>query len=147
MLEDKILKDYQQAMKDRDSLKTSVLSFLRAEMINAALNKKKDKLDDNDAIAVIRKQIKARQESIEQFTKGNRADLAGKEEKELVLLKAYLPAELSEEQIKKIISEVISSVGAQGIRDMGKVIKEVGVIIAGKADPKVVSDLVKQRLT
>jgi uncharacterized protein YqeY len=147
MLEEKILNDYKEAMKARDTLKSSALSFLRAEMVNLAIAKKKKALEDNDVLAVIRKQIKARQDSIEQFTKGARQDLADKETKELQILKAYLPPELSEEEIKKVIEEAIALTQAQGLKDMGKVMKEVNAKIAGKADGKLVSDLVKQRLS
>ena len=146
MLEEKIMGDYKEAMKSRDALKTSVLSFLRAEMINVAMAKKKKKLDDADAVTVIRKQIKSRQDSIEQFTKGSRQDLADKETKELELLKSYLPQGLPEQEIKLLIEEAISLTGANGIKDMGKVMKEVTAKVAGRADPKLVSDLVKKRL-
>jgi uncharacterized protein YqeY len=147
MLEDKIINDYKEAMKAKDSLKSSVLSFLRAELINVATAKKKKNLEDNDVIAVIRKQIKSRQDSIEQFTKGARLDLADKETKELGILKTYLPVEMSPDEIKKIIEEAVVALSAQGMKDMGKVMKEVGAKIAGKADPKLVSDLVKERLS
>ena len=146
MLEEKILNNYKEAMKSRDALKSSTLSFLRAEMINLAIAKKKKVLDDNDTIAVIKKQIKQRQDSIEQFTKGNRLDLADKEAKELEILKSYLPPELPAEEIKKIIEEAIVTTGAQDMKDMGKVMKEAGAKIAGRADGKLVSDLVRERL-
>jgi len=146
MLEEKILNDYRQALKDKDKLKVSVLSFLRAEMINVAMAAKKKELDDKGVISVIRKQIKARQDSIEAFEKGNRQDLADKEKKELVILKTYLPPELAEDELNKIIAEVISEVGAQGPKDMGKVMKEVTPKVAGRADGKMVSDLVKKKL-
>lgn len=147
MLEEKIFSDYKEAMKNKDTLKASVLSFLRAEMINVAMAKKKKSLDDNEVISVIRKQMKARQDSIEQFTQGNRLDLADKEKKELEILKTYLPAELSEAEIKKIIEEAIVVTAAQDMKDMGKVMKEVNAKVAGQADPKLVSDLVKVRLS
>lgn len=147
MLEEKIVNDYKEAMKNKDSLKSSVLSFLRAQLINTALEKKKNTLDDGEVIAVIRKQIKQRQDSIEQFTKGNRLDLADKETKELEILKLYLPQELSTDEIKKIIDEALSVTGASGIKDMGRVMKEVAVKVAGKADGKLVSDLVREKLT
>ncbi|MDP3732201.1 MAG: GatB/YqeY domain-containing protein [Candidatus Omnitrophota bacterium] len=147
MLEEKIFNDYKEAMKNRDTLKSSVLSFLRAAMMNAAIEKKKKNLEDNDAIAVIKKQVKQRQDSIEQFQKGNRQDLADKEIKELGILKAYLPEELAEEEIKKIIEEAVLSITASGMKDMGRVMKEVAVRIAGRADSKLVSDLVRERLT
>ncbi len=147
MLEEKILNDYKEAMKARDTLKSSALSFLRAEMINVAIAKKKKNLDDNEVVAVIRKQVKAHQESIEQFKIGNRQELVDKETNELQMLKSYLPLELSQEEIKKIIEEAMAASGAQDIKDMGKVMKEVTAQIAGRADGKLVSDLVRTRLT
>lgn len=147
MLEEKILDDYKQAMKDRQALKISVLSFLRAEILNLAVAMKKNKLEDIEVISVIRKQIKQRQDSIEQFNKGGREDLADKENKELEILKVYLPKELSGDEINKIIGEVIALTAAYGMKDMGKVMKEVNARIAGQADGKLISDLVKERLT
>lgn len=147
MLEEKIFNDYKEAMKNRDTLKSSVLSFLRAAMINTAIEKKKKALDDNDAIAVIKKQVKQRQDSIEQFQKGNRQDLADKEIKELAILKGYLPEELAIGEIKKMIEEVVLATGASSIKDMGRVMKEVTAKIAGKADSKLVSDLVREILS
>lgn len=147
MLEENILNDYKQAMKARDTLKSSVLSFLRADIINVAVAKKKKSLDDAEVVTVIKKQIKQRQDSIEQFTKGQRLEMADKEKKELDILKAYLPPELSAEEIKKVIDDVIAATGALGVKDMGKVMKEVNALIAGKADGKLVSDLVRARLS
>ncbi|MFA6216785.1 MAG: GatB/YqeY domain-containing protein [Candidatus Omnitrophota bacterium] len=147
MLGEKILNGYKEALKSKDSLRSSVLSFLRAQILNLAIEKKKNALDDADIVLVIRKQIKQRQESIEQFTKGNRSDLAAKEALELEILKAYLPPELSLEEIKKIVDESIAAAAATGIKDMGRVMKDVVEKVAGKADGKLVSDLVKDTLT
>jgi len=147
ILEEKILNDYKEAMKAKNVVKTSVLSFLRAEMINTATAKKKAKLDDPEVVSVIKKQIKQRQDSIEQYTLGNRLDLADKEAKELVILKEYLPPEMPADEIKKIIEEVIAATQAAGIKDMGKVMKEVNAKVAGQADGKLVSDLVRERLS
>lgn len=147
MLEEKILNDYKEAMKSRDALKSSVLSFLRADMMNLAVAKKKNKLDDSEAVSVIKRQIKQRQDSIEQFTKGNRPEMAEKEKKEFEILKTYLPPELCAEELKKIIDEVIVLTEAQGMKDMGKVMKEVSAKVAGQADGKLVSDLVRERLS
>ena len=146
MLEEKILDDYKNAMKDKDTLKSSTLSFLRAELINLAIEKRKKALEDIDVIIVIKKQIKQHQDSIEQFTKGARQDLADKETRELGILKSYLPAELPAEEIKKIIEEVITVTGAAGPKDMGRVMKEANAQIAGRADGKLISDLVKESL-
>jgi len=147
MLEEKIFNDYKEAMKNRDTLKSSALSFLRASLINVAIEKKKKNLDDSDCIAVIKKQIKQRQDSIEQFQKGNRQDLADKETKELEFLKSYLPPELPVEEIRKIIEEAVVLTAAQDMKDMGKVMKEVTAKIVGRADSRLVSDLVRERLS
>lgn len=147
MLEEKILNDYREAMKKRDTLKSSVLNFLRADLMNVAIAKKKKDLDDNDIVAVIRKQIKERRDSIGQFKLGNRLDLAEKESQELEILKTYLPPELSEDEIKKIIEEAVVATEAQGLKDMGRVMKEVAAKVAGRAEGKLVSDLVKERLS
>jgi len=147
MLEEKILNDYKEAMKARDALKSSVLSFLRADLMNLAVAKKKKSLDDPEAVSVIKKQIKQRQDSIEQFTKGDRLEMAEKEKKELEILKAYLPPELSEEEVKKVIAEVVSETGASSMKDMGRVMKEVNAKLAGQADGKLVAELVKQSLS
>ncbi|PIQ91112.1 MAG: aspartyl-tRNA amidotransferase [Candidatus Omnitrophica bacterium CG11_big_fil_rev_8_21_14_0_20_41_12] len=147
MLTDKIFEDYKEAMKARDALKSSVLSFLRADMLNLATTKQKDKLDDAEIITVIKKQIKQRQDSIEQFTKGGRLDAAEKEKKEAQILKSYLPAEMPAEEINRLIEEAVSSTGASSMKDMGRLMKELTEKIAGKADGKLVSDLVRQRLS
>ena len=147
MLDEKIFNDYKEAMKARDSLKSSVLSFLRADMLNLATAKKKNKLDDAEIVIVIKKQIKQRQDSIEQFTKGARLEMADKEKKELDILKNYSPPELSVEEINKLIEEVVIAIGASSAKDMGRLMKELTKNIAGKADSRLVSDLVKQRLS
>lgn len=146
MLEEKILTDYKDAMKSRDALKTSVLSFLRADLLNVAVAKKKDKLDDAEVISVIRKQIKQRQDSIEQFARGGRSEMAQKEEAELAILKTYLPAELSADRITQIIDEAVAASGASGLKGMGKVMKEVLAKVGTQADGKLVSELVRRRL-
>ncbi|MBM3247991.1 MAG: GatB/YqeY domain-containing protein [Candidatus Omnitrophica bacterium] len=146
MLEERILEDYKAAMLAKDKIKASTLSFLRADFNNYAIDKRKKQLEDADVVAVIKSQIKKHQDSIEQFKKGSRLELAEKEEKELAILKSYLPAQLSEDEIKKVIAEVVVSVGAAGIKDMGKVMKEVLAKVGDKADNKTVSELVKQKL-
>lgn len=147
MLADKIFDDYKEAMKARDVLKSSVLSFLRADMLSLATAKKKDKLDDAEIITVIKKQIKQRQDSIEQFTKGGRLDAAEKEKKEAGILKSYLPAEMPVEEIKRLIEEAVVVTGASSMKDMGRLMKELTLKLEGKADGKAVSDLVRQRLS
>lgn len=147
MLEEKILDEFRKAMKDKDAIRVSTLSFLRAELKNVAIDKKKDRLEDADVISVIKKQVKQREDSIEQFKKGARLDLVEKESRELAILKSFLPEQLSEEKIKEAIEEVIALTGANKPQDMGKVMKELLSKLSGKADNKLASELVRQRLT
>lgn len=146
MLEEKIMEDYKKAMKDKDAAKVSTLSFLRADLKYAAIDKRKDKLEDADVIAVVKKQVKQRQDSIEQFKNGGRQDLAQKETGELEVLKSYLPQQLSEDKIRAIIEEAVKETGACGPQDMGKLMKALLPKLSGGADNKLVSELVKNRL-
>jgi uncharacterized protein YqeY len=146
MLDAKISQDYVQAMKAQDKLRSSTLNFLRAQLKNVKIEKKVETVTDVDAVAVIKKQIKQRQDSIEQYTKGGRQDLADKETAELNILKEYLPKELSESELKAIIAETLNETQATSVKDMGKVMKGVMDKVAGNADNKLVSDLVKQSL-
>ena len=146
-LEDKISQDYVQAMKARDSLTSSVLSFLRAQIKNVKVDKRLETIPDEDVINVIKKQVKQRQDSITQFKAGNRTDLAEKEEKESVILKSYLPPEMPVEKLKNIIEEVVCASGAASIKDMGRVMKDVLGRVAGQADNQTVGALVKERLS
>ena len=146
MLEEKINKDYIQAMKDRDAIKSSTLNFLKSQLKYVRIEKKTEKLEDVDIIPTIKKQIKQRQDSIEQYTKGNRPELAEKEQKELNVLKSYLPQEMSAEQLMGVIQAVIKEVQAESVKDMGKVMKAVGAKVAGQADNRMVSEFVKRAL-
>ncbi len=146
-LEEKITQDYIQAMKAKNSARSSCLSFLRAQLKNIIIDKRVEKCSDEDAMAVIKKQIKQRQDSIAQFTSGNRPDLAAKEEAEMVILKSYLPPEMSAQALGAVIDGVIKSTGASSIKDMGRVMKEVLAKLAGQADNQTVGAMVKERLS
>ena len=147
MLEDKIANDYKQAMRNKEAIKVSTLSFLRSQLKYAMIDKKLDKLPDPDVITVIKKQVKQRQDSIEQYEKGNRQDLADKEKAEWAILKSYLPEEMSPEALKKIIEESIKETQSSGLKDMGKLMQAVMPKVSGQADNKLVSTLVKERLS
>jgi uncharacterized protein len=147
MLEQKIQEDYIKAMKARDTLKSGTLSFLRAQLKNTMIDKRQEQLDDADVIAVIKRQVKQRQESITQFEQGGRLELADKERKEVDILKTYLPQEMSKEELKIIVSQMIAEIGAKGMKDMGQVMKAVGIKVAGRADNKLVSEVVKAELS
>src|SRR3989338_5069988 len=107
-LQDKIGQDYIQAMKDKDASKSSTLSFLRSQIKYVAIEKKTEKLDDMEIIAIIKKQVKQRQESIAQFSQGGRQDLVAKEQKEVYILKTYLPAEMSESELTSLVAKAIA---------------------------------------
>ncbi|OGX37133.1 MAG: hypothetical protein A3C36_06715 [Omnitrophica WOR_2 bacterium RIFCSPHIGHO2_02_FULL_52_10] len=146
MLEDRIQKDYIAAMKSRDSLRSSTLSFLRAQIKNVLIEKKQDKLGDPDIITVIKKQVKQRQESVAQYEQGGRKDLADKEAAEMAVLKEYLPQEMSEQELKGLVAESIKAAQAVSMKDMGKVMKVMTEKVQGRADNKLVSELVKKAL-
>lgn len=147
MLAQQIDNDFKQAMKDKDPLKVSTLSLLRSSFKYVMIEKKIQLIDDSDVLAVIKKQIKQRQDSIEQYEKGGRQDLADKEKAELAVLKIYLPVEMLAEDIEKIVCDVVKQIGAQGMKDMGRVMKDVAVRIANRADNRAVSEAVKKVLS
>ena len=146
-LEDRISQEYIQAMKDKNTLKSSTLSFLRAQIKYVKIEKRVEKVEDADVVAVIKKQIKQRQDSITQFEQGNRQDLADKEKAELVILKEYLPQEMSTDSLRPVVDSVIKQTGAASVKDMGRVMKEVMAKVAGQADNKMVSEIVKEQLS
>ncbi len=147
LLEDKIFKDYAQALKAQDKHKSGFLSFVRADLKNRAIELKKEKLDDDEALAVLKKNKKRLQDSKEAIVKSGRQELLEPIERELTLINEYLPQPLEESELVKVIEEVISQVGASSIKDMGKVMKEVIAKVGARAEPKQVSALVKSKLS
>ena len=146
LLEEKITNDFKEAMKARDQIRTSTLSFLRSELKYYAIDKRKESLEDADAFVVLKKLIKQRQDSIAQFEKGQRMDLVAKEKKELEILKSYLPQELSPEELAKAVDETVAAMGPVTMKDMGRVMKDVMAKTQGRADAKMASDLVRKKL-
>lgn len=138
--------DIKNAMKSREADKLSALRMLKAACTHEAIQKKKNELDDNEIMTVIQKQAKQRKESIESFKSAGRNEQAAKEEQELVILSAYLPKQLSEDELKTLIKEVIAKVNASTKADLGKVMKELTPLTKGKADGKLVTDLVSKSL-
>jgi uncharacterized protein YqeY len=147
MLDEKISQDYVTAMKAKNKERSSTLSFLRAQLKNVKIDSRKETLDDGEVIAIIKKQVKQRQDSISQFEQGGRAELAEKEKAELAILREYLPAELPPEEIRAAVDEEIKNQGATSVKDMGKVMKAVLDKLQGRADSKDVSAMVKERLS
>ena len=141
-LEERIETDLKKAMKDRDQNKVSVLRMLKAEIGSLFIAKKRTELKDDDITKLIRTQIRKHKDSIEQFTKGGRAELAEKEKAEMEVLTAYMPQELSPEELEKIVREAIKETGATSKADMGKVMKIAMGKVKGRADGKAVSQAV-----
>lgn len=146
MLSQQITADYIAAMKSKEKQKSSTLSFLRAQIKNVMIDKRVQELDDTEVVQIIKKQVKQRQDSITQFKNGGREDLADTEQAELEILKMYLPEEMSAQDLEPIVREAVGEAGATGMKDMGAVMKAVMSKVAGKADNKLVSDLVKKVL-
>ena len=146
MLEETIQKDYIAAMKARDALKAATLNFLRAQIKNARIEKKVDQLTDQEVLAVVRKQVKQRQDALDQYQKAGRSDLADKEAAEKAILEAYLPAQLPEAEVRLIARQVIQDQGASSMKDMGRVMKTVSQRLAGQADNRLVSQIVREIL-
>lgn len=139
---EKISQELTAAMKAKDTVKLSTLRMLKAACTNAAIEKKKDALGDPEVLEVIQKLSKQRRESIESFEKAGRRELAENEAKELVILQAYLPKQLSDEEIKRMAQEAVAKSGAKSKGDAGLVMKVLMPLVKGKADGKRVNEIV-----
>jgi hypothetical protein len=144
-LKDKISDDLKQALKEGDDVRKRTLRLLLAAVHNAEIEKG-GPLDDSGALAVIAKQAKQRRESAEEFRKGGRQDLVEREEAEEAVLQAYLPAAMSREEIAAAARKVIAEVGAQGPRDVGKVMPVLVKQLAGRAEGSEISAVVRELL-
>ncbi len=144
-MRNQILEDLKSAMKAQDKLKLSVIRMVKSSIQMEELNKKRE-LTDDEVIDVISKQIKTRKDSINEFTKGGREDLVESTSKEIEILSAYLPEQLTEEEINSIIEKVFEEVKPSSAKDMGKVMKAVTPLVKGKADMGMVSSIIKSKL-
>jgi len=140
-LHEKIDGDLKDALRAKDQIKLSTLRMLRAGMLNLAIDKKKEMLDDAEVIDTISKEIKQHRDSIEGFQKGNRQDLVDKEKAELAILESYMPAQLTREEVSAYVNEAIASLGALTNKDMGRVMKAVMEKVKGRAEGKLVSEI------
>lgn len=146
-LKEKIISDLTTAMKAKDALRLEVLRAVKSAIkMKEVSGAEAATLDDTAVLQVLTSLVKQRQESILQFRQGNREDLAKKEEAELAILQTYLPAALSEAELQALITVAIAEAGATTPKDMGKVMKLVTPKTTGRADGKVVSQLVQQLL-
>lgn len=142
---DQVDSDFNQALKSKESEKLSILRLLKSAIKNAEIEKKQP-LTDEDVIKIIQKEVKQRKDSIESFQSAGRTELAEKEQSEIELLKKYLPAEISDEELEKIVKDSIDTVGAKSMSDFGNVMSQVMPKISGKADGSRVSEKVKEIL-
>jgi uncharacterized protein YqeY len=145
-LKEQILADMTAAMKAKDSARTSTLRMLKAAMVNRRIEKGAE-LDDEELLKLLRSQVKQRRDSIEQYLKGARHDLAEKETAEIAILESYLPQAASPEQIEQAVAAAMAETGASSMKEMGAVMKAVMAHLAGKnADGRAVSEMVKRKL-
>lgn len=147
MLKEQISKDFNKALKARDERKLSALRLLRTEIKKREVSGQKKELSDAEVMEAIATLVKQRLESIRLFREGQRQDLVEKEEAELQFLQTYLPQPLSQSAIEVLIDQVLLETRATGMKDQGKVMKAVMAKISGRAEGKIVSEIVKQKLS
>ncbi|MBD3617162.1 MAG: GatB/YqeY domain-containing protein [Gracilimonas sp.] len=148
-IQEQIVADIKEAMKAKAQDKLRVLRSLKAKLMEKEISERKEgeaKLSDEQAVEVLMKAAKQRKESIEQFEEGGREDLAENEKAELKIIETYLPEMMDEEEVRSIVKEKITAVGASGMQDMGKVMGPLMGQLKGKADGSLVSKIVKEEL-
>jgi len=145
-LEERLLEEMKLAMKSNDKLRLSTIRMMRSALKNKEIELRR-KLEDEEVAKVIQAMVRKGEESVEQFQTGGRMDLVDKEKKEIEILKSFLPQPLSQEEILKIIDQSIQETQASSLKDIGKVMKSVMPKIGGKADGKLINQLVKERLS
>lgn len=145
-LGEQIVSDLTASMKAQDVSRTSTLRMVKAAMMNRRIEKGSD-LDDDDVQKLLRSLVKQRRDSIEQYEKAGRSELAAKEKAEIEVIESYLPQAASQEEIEQAVTAAIAETGATSMKDMGKVMKAAQTALAGKnADGRAVSEAVKSRL-
>ncbi len=145
-LKQQIISDLTASMKAQDSARTSTLRMVKAGIVNREIEKGGE-LDDEEMAKLLRSMVKQRKDSVEQFEKGARPELAAKEQAEIVVIEAYLPQAASQDEIEHAVAAAIAETGAASMQDMGKVMKAVQAALAGKnADGRTVSEAVKTKL-
>ena len=145
-LKEQLFADLKTAMKEKDTLKKDTVQLIRSGILQYEKDNKVE-LDDEGVLDIISKQLKSRRDSLPDYVKSGREDLIEKLNKEIEILLSYLPEQLSEEEIAKIVEEAIAETGAASIKEMGKVMGIVNPKLKGRADMKVVGALVKKLLT
>lgn len=145
MLKEKLLQDFKDAMKEKNELRKNTIMMARAAILQIEKDTQKE-LDENQIIELIAKEVKKRKESLADYEKSGREDLIEQINNEIAILKTYLPEELSLEEVRKIVEEAIKETEATTIKEMGKVMQAAKTRAAGRADNKVINDIVKELL-
>lgn len=145
-LKNQIQADLSEAMKAKDETKVSALRMLKSAITNWEVKGERKEAKDEDIMPLVKKEIKQRRDSAQQYREGNRPELAEKEEKEIEVLEKYLPQQMSEEEIKKVVQEVIAELGASSKQDFGKVMGAVMGKLKGQADGGIVNKIVGEEL-
>jgi uncharacterized protein YqeY len=145
-LRDRLIEEMKGAMKSRDDLRLSTIRLIRSAIKNREIELRRE-FEDSEIIEVIASMIKQRRESIRLFQEGGRIDLVEKEEKELAMLLGFLPPQLERAEIEDLVLKAIAECGAQGSKDLGKVMKALASQVSGRADGKVVAELVREKLS
>ena len=146
MLKENLLQDFKEAMKEKNELKKNTIMMVRAAILQIEKDTQKE-LNDDAILEILAKEIKKRKDSLEDIEKSGREDLIKQVNDEMAIIKAYLPKELSLEELEKIIEEVITETGATSMKDMGKVMQAAKAKTAGRADNKVINEIVKEKLS
>ena len=146
-LKDKLTEDMKQAMKDKEAgkLRLSVIRMVRAAIKNVEIDTKAE-LAEEDVIAIVAKEVKMRRDSMEEFKKGQRDDLVAQLEQEIEVLLPYLPQQLTEAEVREIVTEAVAIAGATSSKDMGKVMAVLMPKVKGRADGKLVNNIVRELL-
>lgn len=146
MLKEKLQQDVKDALKSGDRKKRMVLGMVLSAIKNKEIEKRGE-LSEEDIVAVIASEIKKRRDSLDQYQKGGRLDLAEQEKKEAEMLMAYMPEQMSEDEVRAEVKKAVSETGANNMKEMGKVIGAVMTKVKGKADGQIVSQMVKEELS
>ncbi len=145
-IQERVSSEMVKAAKDKDKETLSALRMIKSALHNREIDLK-DQFGEKEILQVLSSMIKQRKDSVEQFRNGGRPELAQKEEKEIEVIRRFMPEQMSEEEIQAEIENAIKEVGAEGVRDMGKVMKILMPRLTGKADGKAVGEAVKARLS
>ncbi len=144
-LKEKLQEDLKSSMRNKDTVRKSVVTLIRASIKQYEVDNRVE-LGDDEIIDIISKQLKQRNDALEEFAKANREDLVKETESEIEVLKEYLPQQLSEEELNEIVKSTISEVGATSMKDMGKIMAAIKPKTKGRADGKLINKLVKANL-